>query len=451
MPPNVFDQFDETPSAPAAGNVFDQFDEQQPQQRQPYSLGPFSAAGRLLNRGIDYALGQAADVTGVEALRPVPRDYGPALPEANLPVIGAPSATGMAKGVAQQAVGAATLPGDVYAGRVDPLSEEGIRRAADLAMLTQLPSVPSVARRPAVGVPLASEKIVEQGSNMYNALRQEARQATLGSEPEAYAKAIAADVRKRLDAAEFSEIRARPIHNVIDEIEKIKTPTGLVDIRERLGKIGRESYGTERAAAFAARDIVNEELDALLPGASERLATADKNYAIGSRVAEVEQAMRNARTLAEASRYVPREGTQLRRQSLPFLKEEAKFVSPEVREAARRAARAGSFGRLAQSISVFDPSRGAIGMWGHGFSALANPAGIPWQLGAGIAGYGAGRLYDRLMRGRMGALSETIRGEAPASLAAGYVPGGLVPRAAPTITPTLALPVWQAEQNSRYR
>ena len=35
--------------------------------------------------------------------------------------------------MAQSAWSAAKLPGDVYAGRTDPLSEEGIGRAADLA------------------------------------------------------------------------------------------------------------------------------------------------------------------------------------------------------------------------------------------------------------------------------------------------------------------------------
>jgi len=37
--------------------------------------------------------------------------------------------------MAKSAYGAVTLPGDVYAGRVDPLSEEGIGRAADLGGL----------------------------------------------------------------------------------------------------------------------------------------------------------------------------------------------------------------------------------------------------------------------------------------------------------------------------
>src|SRR5215831_8639597 len=53
--------------------------------------------------------------------------------QVNLPLIGKPSLIGMAKGLWNAATSAATLPGDVYTGRVDPLSEEGIKRSAELA------------------------------------------------------------------------------------------------------------------------------------------------------------------------------------------------------------------------------------------------------------------------------------------------------------------------------
>ena len=49
--------------------------------------------------------------------------------------------------MAKSAVGAAALPGDVYAGRVDPMSQQGIERAADLAGFTTLGSF--AAPRPA--------------------------------------------------------------------------------------------------------------------------------------------------------------------------------------------------------------------------------------------------------------------------------------------------------------
>lgn len=53
--------------------------------------------------------------------------------------------------LARSAVDAAALPGDVYAGRVDPLSEEGIGKAADLAGMVMGGAYPA-APRGAVGV-----------------------------------------------------------------------------------------------------------------------------------------------------------------------------------------------------------------------------------------------------------------------------------------------------------
>jgi hypothetical protein len=50
--------------------------------------------------------------------------------------------TKVLKGIYDAAVGGATLPGDVYRGKIDPLSDEGIGRAFDLATFTA-PTVPS--------------------------------------------------------------------------------------------------------------------------------------------------------------------------------------------------------------------------------------------------------------------------------------------------------------------
>lgn len=52
----------------------------------------------------------------------------------------------------RSAVGAAALPGDVYAGRVDPLSDEAIGRAADLAGTVTLGAAAMPAQRNAVGM-----------------------------------------------------------------------------------------------------------------------------------------------------------------------------------------------------------------------------------------------------------------------------------------------------------
>lgn len=71
-------------------------------------------------------------------------------PETRKPSLGEALATTWPVKMAKSAYEAATLPGDVYAGRVDPMSDEGIGRAFDLAGLVTLGSYPvaSVAREP---------------------------------------------------------------------------------------------------------------------------------------------------------------------------------------------------------------------------------------------------------------------------------------------------------------
>jgi hypothetical protein len=67
--------------------------------------------------------------------------------------------------LAKQVYSAATLPGDVYAGRVDPTSDEAIRRSMDLATSAPMAALPA-AEEHALGVfggRVAANRIAEQG------------------------------------------------------------------------------------------------------------------------------------------------------------------------------------------------------------------------------------------------------------------------------------------------
>src|SRR5262245_66195923 len=101
MPPNYFDQFD-TPAAPAApapapaqGNYFDQFDTApaSAQQKSDYSWGPVSDVAELGARGFNWL----AQKFGASPRAPQPMGQ-----EVNLPIIGKPSAVGMAQGLYEQ-------------------------------------------------------------------------------------------------------------------------------------------------------------------------------------------------------------------------------------------------------------------------------------------------------------------------------------------------------------
>lgn len=68
---------------------------------------------------------------------------------------------GMVKDIAKSAVGGATLPGDVYAGKVDPMSDEAIKRSFDLA---QFASPLSVANKSRMVVPQPQSPIARDAA-----------------------------------------------------------------------------------------------------------------------------------------------------------------------------------------------------------------------------------------------------------------------------------------------
>src|SRR5262249_5164330 len=151
---------------------------------------------------------------------------------ANLPLIGEPSATGMAKGFYETGKSAATLPGDVYAGRVDPLSDEGIKRAADMAMMTQLPSAPTVARRaasPALGV----KQIEEQATKSYEGVREAMSQYRRSKQVPVDGADVAVKAKTALEDR-FTDISAPKTFGLVDRLEKANTPAELLDIRREL-------------------------------------------------------------------------------------------------------------------------------------------------------------------------------------------------------------------------
>ena len=76
-------------------------------------------------------------------------------------------ASDIVKGLAHSAVSGVTLPGDVYSGRVDPLSDEGRARAWDLAQFANPMSAGSRARQVIPeAVPQVARDAAEAGVNL---------------------------------------------------------------------------------------------------------------------------------------------------------------------------------------------------------------------------------------------------------------------------------------------
>lgn len=91
----------------------------------------------------------------------------------------------LGKKLAEEAVSGASLPGDVYAGKIDPLSEEGIQRAAKLASVASPMS-------PAAGTTKALSSLAQSGAEPVGGRGLATRNWTEAVAPEALAKEQAA-------------------------------------------------------------------------------------------------------------------------------------------------------------------------------------------------------------------------------------------------------------------
>ncbi len=167
----------------------------------------------------------------------------------------------------------------------------------------------------------------------------------------------------------------------------------------------------EIAAAKAAKGLLDQEIDAFIPGLSGQLARYDKNYAIAGSVQRLEEGATAQRTLADSGG--AREGTRLREFGRKVVKSDKPYITPEVRAAGEELA-TGNRGK--QALGQLDPSRGGLPMY---LQALPMLFGGFHAIPSMAAGYIGGKVYDRAQRAAVGRLSEAMRREAPAAIEAG--------------------------------
>jgi len=361
----------------------------------------------------------------------------------SIPGIGKPSIIGFVKGLYNTAKRGATLPGDVYAGRVDPLSEEGIGRAADLAAVTTTGSIPSVTRRAATK-PLASSEIEAAATKTYQDVTEAARATPIAAppapvprdymapltgerptpavrQPGMTTREVVNEVRKFADEGGPRAKSAPLVHAEIDSMAKAKDLGDLIDSRRELTRIIREEGGPDIAAAAMALKRLDPILDQFSPGISTKLREADKNYAIAKKSAGIELRIKEA---VEKQRDQTLAGNRIKKAVEPLLeKGQSERMSDPVRRAIERAARPGMAVNMLRPFAAFDPTSRALGPMLSGLAGLAHPG----ALAAMPVGMGARAMYDRILKNRAGGISPAIRAEAPASMAQpGYSAGGNV-------------------------
>ncbi len=411
----------DAPDMNAAASAISNLGQAPKAEAQPYSFGPISDIAELGARGIN-AAAQALP----ESIRPALREPGPFGQPVNLPFIGQPSLGGMAKSMYEGAKSGATLPGEVYAGKVDPLSDEGIKRATDLAALTQLPSMASGAQRAATPA-LAAPEIEKAATTVYDALRDKAR--AIPVRPDALEN-ISNKIYEVVNQIGPREKNAPQAYAAIKDIAK---PGGkgdlgdLLESRKQLARIAREGEGEDIAAAAIARDRIDTLLDKPYPGLVNQLRAADKNYAIAMNASKVDQNIKDAILQAGDSGTGGNVGNKIKQAVAPMLqKGRDEYLSPGVRATIENVTRPGVAVNALRPLSAFDPTHSKLGMYGAGAltpGILANPllAGIP------AGGYAARAMYDRIMKNRAAQISAAMRAEAPATLAQrGYQPSGII-------------------------
>lgn len=184
--------------------------------------------------------------------------------EVSIPGIGAPSLIGMAQGLWNTVKSGATLPGDVYAGKVDPISDEGIQRSLDLATIAS-PGSRAVKEKFVASPAPSAQELKASGRAAY----QHPDVTSLEISPSAVGK-FADSLNNDLTSQGY---RDRQAPNTFAAIEELKSPTNetykiadLDSIRKSLGKEARNfNNPTEQSAASLAKQKIDDYLANINP------------------------------------------------------------------------------------------------------------------------------------------------------------------------------------------
>lgn len=335
-----------------------------------------------------------------------------ALPPARVPewvpLIGGwqPSASGMVKGAAEQVKSATTLPGDVYAGRVDPMSDEGIRRSFEMGSTIAMPAPRqiSLAKRP---TPLPTAEIKAAASQGYQAATRDARAIPISSDA---ASAIADNVRNAIEAAAGPRpARAGAAHAEIEAITKAKDLGDILDARQNLRDMLPKG-GPDQAAAVIALKEIDTGLAQGAPHIMPQVLEADANWSSAMTARTAEKAVAKAEKGGGRGRPL---GTRLQETFRPLSQEPPIGLKPLEQEAMGRVAQPGFGIGALRTGAAFDPFTSTIGPILSGIGAFHNP----WTLATMPAGYVSRLVYDRAMKNRAREVAELIRSRAPASMA----------------------------------
>ena len=242
-----------------------------------------------------------------------------------------------------------TLPGDVATGQVDPMSDEGIGRAAEFAMgLSPLnpgiragdmaiPGVAKMLRRPNV-VPPSERTLLKEGGAGLNAIRK------MGVDYSANAVRNAVQgMTSELYEAGFREQTAPKTYSLLKEFDAagdIATAADLMAARQAFRKaasdVGPDFKPTADAAAamrviagldrFLEEPVAGSVIAGPAEGVSTALRRANANYAAGKRSEKLTDLRFNAERDAQAANSGHNIDNTIRRQLAALLKKPEKTL-----------------------------------------------------------------------------------------------------------------------------
>lgn len=231
---------------------------------------------------------------------------------------------GIGKSILSAAKGVATLPGDVFTGKTDPMSDEAIGRAADTAMFASplnpairagdmaIPGVAKMLRRPNVEPP-SEEALLKAGGDGLNAIREMGVDYSVPAVQDAVR-----GIRAELYEKGLREQTAPTTHSLLKDFDAdgtIATAADLMAARQAFRQAAKkvdenrkptpDAVAAMRVIAGLDRFIKDPGMDGVLSGPAEAVSAALKranaNYAAGKRSGTITRPATNAERRAEAS------------------------------------------------------------------------------------------------------------------------------------------------------
>lgn len=335
----------------------------------------------------------------------------------------------------QPVVSGATLPGDVYSGKVDPRSDEAIRRSADLALTASpasaamkagermIPGASQALRREKPAVP-TSEELRAAGSAGYD----EARAMGVDYDPGAVAQ-MASTVRAGLEADGINPITAPKSFGLLKMLESPPpgagaSLTGIDTARKAFRHAARDfTNPTEQLAAtriIAELDRFSEAPppSSVVAGPATAAGAVQKeargNYAAGMRSEEFASKQGIAELSAKASNSGANIDNALRQRVRDILKSKKASAGYSKEElAAMRNFVLGSKSRntLRAIAGVFGGGGGLAALAAGGVAGAAG--GYPAALALPAFGVGTKLLQNRMARQGMESIDEALRMRSP--------------------------------------